>query len=289
MECLCGSSDAFAPPLASVLRKLSGLAAFKLLGAWCFSGQQGFECGDVAGNCLPCILCGLIFQHDVSLVMGVFQNAHEPRQIRGLLGLPSGCDLDFQLHIDCERGALDQIPIGIFGVEVAGIQIDADPWTVDGLHDFEQWIRFGNNAPVVFDAKEHAPGGGVIAADLQAFNAAIDSFFPGTLFWGVSGKDPNVGRSHGSGMVDPLLDMGDLLISPRSGQVGEAIAYSGATDRESTQKGMALEAREQGMIDFGREVIAGQFSPITAQAGTVIQKIKEADALVLGHRLWAFV
>ena len=90
-------------------------------------------------------------------------------------------------------------------------------------------------------------------------------------------------------MVDPLLDMGDLLISPRSGQVGEAIAYSGATDRESTQKGMALEASEQGMIDFGREVIAGQFSPITAQAGAVIQKIKEADALVLGHRLGAFV
>ena len=52
---------------------------------------------------------------------------------------------------------------------------------------------------------------------------------------------------------------------------------------------MTLEAREQGMIDFGREVIAGQFSPITAQAGAVIQKIKEADALVLGHRLGAFV
>ena len=48
-------------------------------------------------------------------------------------------------------------------------------------------------------------------------------------------------------------------------------------------------ASEQGMIDFGREVIAGQFSPITAQAGAVIQKIKEADALVLGHRLGAFV
>ena len=85
MECLCGSSDAFAPPLASVLRKLSGLAAFKLLVAWWFSDQQGFECGDVAGNGLPGILCGLIFHHDVSLVMGVFQNAHQSRKIRGFL------------------------------------------------------------------------------------------------------------------------------------------------------------------------------------------------------------
>ncbi len=132
-----------------------------------------------------------VFQDDKALVAGVLKDLANPGQIGLLRFAVSGFDVDFDLDVDGVTNATLEIRVRVVADEVAGVQIDTNPVTVDPLHDLDH--LFGRELAVVFDAQKNPFGRGVFGAMVDRGGRFIDSGrIAGELLPGA-GKKTNVG------------------------------------------------------------------------------------------------
>ena len=245
--------------------------------------------GEVSRDCGERVLVGLVFKDDVALEIGVLENPDQAGEIAlGTTLLAARLDFDFELDVDGVRGAALDVAVGIVGMEVPGIQIDADPGIGNRFDDLDQRIRFGDDAAVVFDAEKHATIGGVFTAFFQTGDAVLDRLFL-IQFAAAPRKDPNMRGAHHLGVIDPAFDIVELFRSFGSGGMGEGIADGRATDRHAAEEGMTFDSAEELAVDIGGKIIPCQLGARATVIRAEIDEIEETDLFIRRNVLASLV
>ncbi len=90
------------------------------------------------------------------MVAGFFDEGDEFWEVCELGGgLAFGAHFGFQLDVDGVREAAFEIGVGVWGAEVSGIEVHAEPRAFDVGDEFEEMFC-GTDGVVVFDAEEDA-------------------------------------------------------------------------------------------------------------------------------------
>lgn len=234
------------------------------------------------------IFGGFVFEDEVALVIGVAEDFDEAREVGGLFLRAFGLEFGFELDVDGVGSAAGEVAVGIVGVEIGGIEVDAEPGALDGFDDVEEGVGFRDDAAMVFEAEHDAVFAGVGAAFFKGFNAILLRDVEGLAF-GVAGEDADVRDAHEGGVVDPLFGMGNLFVAFFASRKGEGVADAGAAEFYAAEEGVALQFEEEIASGIGREVVAGEFGGLAVVFGAVVDELEEVDLFAGGSGIVAVV
>jgi hypothetical protein len=165
-------------------------------------------------------------------------------------------------------------------VEIAAVEIHAEPGAVDRLDDLQHAVRLGDDAAVVLQTQADAPLTGVVAAFLNRGDAHAPRL--GVAGSGrAAGKDADVRRAHDRGVVDPALHIGDLLVELRSLRTGKVVADRGAADLDAAPGRVLADFGEVFRAGVRREEVAGQLRAGEALVRAEIDELEHVHLAVL--------
>jgi hypothetical protein len=121
--------------------------------ARCVSRDQLPELLKILRHGPPRILSRFVLEHHVALVADVTKQLDDPPEIGALL-LPAGPELDLDLHDDGIWRKLCEFRVGIGAVEIAGVEVDAEPVLRDLANDRQQLIGSRHDAAVILEHQE---------------------------------------------------------------------------------------------------------------------------------------
>ena len=230
------------------------------------------------------IFGGLILEHEVALIIRVAQDLDDALDVGGFFLFPFGLNFRFELHVHGIRRAKREIAIRIVGVEIGGVEIDADPWALDRFDDVEKRGGFGDDAAVILDAEENTARAGVSATFLKRADAIFLRGF-GRLAFEVAGEDADVRNAHERGVIDPFFSMSDLLVALGACRDGEGVPNAGAAEFDAAQECVPFYFQQEFRRDLFRKIIAGEFGAMAVVVRAVIDELEEIDLLIGG---WSF-
>ncbi|MEY2726128.1 MAG: hypothetical protein RLZZ458_1995 [Planctomycetota bacterium] len=102
-----------------------------------------------------------VFQSNKAAVAGIAKDVDDAGQVSRLF-FSADCDRGLDLGIYGPGGNHLEVAIGVVGLEVSAVEVDAEPvGRFDTFDDFEHLGRGGGDAAVIFECEEDAFCGGV--------------------------------------------------------------------------------------------------------------------------------
>src|SRR5581483_2193915 len=171
--------------LWSSLLPLAFLASWRLIP----SPHQFFQRLDDTWHGGLGIFLRFIFQGDVAAEIRLAQDLGQPLQIGVLLFHPCALDLGLDLTDHGVRRQFFQIRIGVGGVEVTRVEVDAEPVMLDGLHQHQHLIECRRDAAVFLQGQIDAVLASMVARLLDGLDTAGAGLFLRVAAGRVAGKD----------------------------------------------------------------------------------------------------
>jgi len=240
------------------------------------------------GNRFERIFGRFVLEHEIALVICVTQDLDDAFEVGGFFLFTLGLNFGLELHVHGIGCAESEIAIGIVGMKIRSVEIDADPGALDRFDDVEQGGGFSDDATVIFDAEENTALTGVGAAFFKRGDAIFPGDFVGLAFE-VAGENANVRNAHERGVIDPFFGVRDFLVALGTPRDGEGVADAGAAKFDAAQESVPLYFKEEFRRNVFWEIIAGEFGTVAIVVRAVIDELKEIDLLVGGRSFGTIV
>ena len=160
-------------------------------------------------------------------------------------------------------------------MEVAGVEVDAEPVGLHGLDDLEEAVGLGHDAVVVLQSEEDPAAGRVVGAGLDGLDAVPPGFRFRLALLRVAREDADRGGAEVRGHVEPPLHVVDLLLPLRSRRVGEGVADRRRRDVDPDEVAVALQGGHVRGREVGREVVGGQLDAVHLPRGRALDEVVE--------------
>ncbi len=230
-----------------------------------------------------------VFEGEPALVVGFVEDVEEAGDV-GFGGFAFvGFHFHLELDVDGVGGDFFEVGVGVGGVEVAAVEVDAGPRAVGGLDHFDEVLGFGDDAAVVFEAEEDAFLSCVVEALLVSGCAVSDGFFDADVLGGGAGENADVRGIHDGSVVDPFFDRGDFGVEFFALGESEVVADSGAGELDTAEVGVAFDFEEESGVDVGWEEVAGDFGTGDVVVGAPVDEVEDGPgfAVALGFLFFA--
>jgi len=229
-----------------------------------------------------------VFEGEPALVVGFAEDVEEAGDV-GFGGVAFvGFHFHLELDVDGVGGDFFEVGVGVGGVEVAAVEVDASPGAIGGLDHFDEVLGFSDDAAVVFEAEEDAFFGGVVEAFLVGGGAVGDGFFDADVLGHGTGEDADVRGIHDSSVVDPFFDRGDFGVEFRAFGESEVVADSGAGELDATEVGVAFDLEQEGVVYVGREEVAGDFGAGDVVVGAPVDEVEDGPGFAVALEFLLF-
>jgi hypothetical protein len=131
------------------------------------------------------------------------------------------------------------------GLEVGGVEVDADPGRVDLLDDADDVLGLVGDAAVVFESEDHALFAGVFRSGSEHFRDPVGRIGFLRAFGHSAAKDTDMPCAELGGDVDPVFEFLGGFGAGIAGRLGKNGADGDGIDFDTRFEGGAFQ-REQG-------------------------------------------
>src|SRR5688572_11744374 len=97
-------------------------------------------------------------------------------------------------------------------MEIAGVEVDAEPVRLDLANDRQQLIRGRHDAAVILQRQENSEAGGVFTRPMNRVDAPASRVLLGRALLKIAGEDADGWSVELRRKVRPPLDVVDLLV-----------------------------------------------------------------------------
>ena len=214
-----------------------------------------------------------VFEGDVAAVVGVAEDLEDAIEVGGVFAAAFFGDFGLDLDGNGLGGEFGDVFVGVV-VPVAGIEVDAEPFVVDGVEHGQDVVGGFDEVSVVLDGEEHGACSRVIADFLESFDGLLEVAVAVGVFGFASGEDSDDGGAEFYCVFDPAFGVLDLLAVFGLVGVAEVVADGGAGDVEAEQEGFAFESVEV-VVFLALEVVGGGFDGVESPAGGHVAEVEQ--------------
>ena len=129
-------------------------------------------------------------------------------------------------------------------MEIAGVEVDAEPVRLDLADDRQQLIGGRYDAAVILERQEDPAGGGVFTRPMDRVDAPTPRVLLRRALLQIAGEDADGRRVQFRRQVHPPLDVVDLLVELRSRRVGKSVAHRRPGNRQPFRNACRRSARQ---------------------------------------------